>query len=65
MPVVTKLARGVTYRREIPPINLHRAYVARNPQRDSLVRSHGKLRILYLQLQKTHRHQTRQGTDLP
>ena len=61
MLMATRLIRVVTYRKELPPIN---------PQISSMkwscdhVRERDKWDTLNLRLQKTHGHQTSQGTDL-
>ena len=53
-PIATKHEKVVTYCEELPSTN------SQNP-----VSSRDKLSTLYLHLQKTPGHQTRQGADLP
>ena len=59
MPMVTNLARKITYCEEFPSIELHDTSVGRSCE------VYEKFNTLYLHLQKTHGHQTKQGADLP
>ena len=65
MAMVTKLVRVVTYRKELSLINLYRTYMVCTSQWRGLVRSRDKLNIPYIQLERTHRNQTREYGDLP
>ena len=58
MPMITRLTRMVTYDEELPPKNCV------TPHGGGHVRSRDKLNRLHFHLQKTHRHQIRQGVEL-